>query len=62
MCDISVTKVCTTAGNENYDITESVSNHAMLDFTVFAPFSGDFFKEDKIDVTEYRKRDKELKR
>jgi len=52
--------VCTIAGNE-YDITESGSNHAMLDFTVFATFSGDFFKEDKIDATEYRKRDKEPK-
>jgi hypothetical protein len=31
----------------------------MLDFTVFAPFSGDIFKDDKIDWTEYRKRGKE---
>jgi hypothetical protein len=52
--------VCTTAGNEN-DITESVSNHDMVDFTVFAPFSGDFFKENKMEGAEYMKRDKELK-
>jgi hypothetical protein len=51
--------VCTTAGNENDDITESVSNHAMVDFTVFAPFSSDFLKEDKMEGAEYRKSDKE---
>jgi len=28
--DISVTEVCTTAGNENDDITESVSNYAIV--------------------------------
>jgi len=53
--------VCTTAGNENDDITESVSNYAIVDFTVFAPFLGDFFKENKMEGTEYRKRDEESK-
>lgn len=53
--------MCTTAGNESDDIMQSISNHGMLDFTIFAPFSGDFFKEDKMDGTEYRNRDKEPK-
>jgi hypothetical protein len=33
----------------------------VLDFTVFAPFPGDFFKKDKINTTEYRVRDKDPK-
>jgi hypothetical protein len=53
--------VCTTAGNENGDITESGSKHAMMDFTVFVTFSGDFFKEVNIQGLEYRERDKEPK-
>jgi hypothetical protein len=55
------TEVCTTAGNENDDISESVSNHAVVDFPVFAPFSGDFFKANKMEGTEYMKRDKKSK-
>jgi hypothetical protein len=48
--------VCTSAENENDDITETVSNHAVLDFTFLVPLSVDFFKEDKMDWREYRKR------
>jgi hypothetical protein len=52
--------VCTSSANENDDIAESISNHAVLGFAGFVPLSGDFFKEDNMDWREYRKGHKNL--